>query len=59
VVLKVYNILGQLVETLIDQPLTAGPHEIQWKPVNKASGLYYYVLEAGEFKSVKKMILMK
>jgi hypothetical protein len=59
VVLKIYNTLGQLVETLIDEPLLAGPHEIQWKPVNKASGLYFYVLEAGEYQSVKKMILMK
>ena len=59
VVLKIYNTLGQLVETLIDQSLTAGPHEIRWKPENKASGLYFYVLEAGKHKSVKKMILMK
>jgi hypothetical protein len=59
VVLKIYNTLGQLVETLIDQPLLPGPHEYKWLPVKKASGLYFYVLEAGDYRSVKKMILMK
>ena len=59
VTLKIYNVLGQLVDTLIDNPLTAGPHEYQWEAVNKASGLYYYVLEAGDHKLIKKMILMK
>jgi hypothetical protein len=58
-VLKIYNALGQLVETLIDETLLAGPHEYQWEPKNKASGLYFYVLEAGDYRSVKKMILMK
>jgi parallel beta-helix repeat protein len=59
VVLKVYNVLGQLVETLIDYQMSAGRHQYQWQPVNKASGIYFYRLQAGDFNSVKKMILLK
>jgi hypothetical protein len=57
--LKVYNVLGQLVETLIDCQMSAGRHQYQWQPINKASGIYFYRLKAGNYRSVKKMILLK
>ncbi len=63
--LSVYNVLGQKVATLLNNELaTAGTHAVKWNGLddtgNKvASGVYFYKLEAGNFTSVKKMILMK
>ena len=55
----IYNVLGQKVETLVSKDLAAGRYSYQWKPQGIASGLYFYSIEAGDYKSVKKMILMK
>ena len=55
----IYNVLGQKVETLVSKDLAAGRYSYQWKPHGIASGLYFYSIEAGDYRSVKKMILMK
>jgi hypothetical protein len=62
--LTVYNVLGQRVATLIDEPLSAGRYEIQWDGRNEAgqrvaSGLYLYRLVAGEHHETRKMVLLK
>lgn len=57
--IEIYNILGQRVELLVDQQMTAGTHEVEFTAHNLSSGLYYYRIEAGEFQDVKKMILLK
>jgi predicted secreted protein len=57
--LVVYNLLGQEVTTLINSPLTAGYHIIQFNAGNLASGIYFYRLEAGNFKTQKQMLLLK
>ncbi|GJQ63034.1 MAG: hypothetical protein SCALA702_20870 [Melioribacteraceae bacterium] len=57
--LTIYNTLGQQVETLINGELAAGNHDVQFDGTNLASGIYLYKLETSEFKSTKKMILMK
>jgi hypothetical protein len=66
VVLKVYNILGQLVATLVNDVEQPGFKEARWNAARYASGVYLYRLEATSvanpsktFTSVKKMILMK
>lgn len=65
VTLAVYNVLGQKVRTLINNQLaTAGFHAKQWDGRDDAgrqvaSGIYFYKLEAGNFSSIKKMVLMK
>ncbi|MHB2150208.1 carbohydrate-binding module family 20 domain-containing protein [Calditrichota bacterium LG25] len=65
VTLSVYNVLGQKVRTLIDNQLaSAGTHAKQWDGRDEAghkvaSGIYFYKLEAGDFSSIKKMVLMK
>lgn len=46
--LKIYNILGELVATLISKRLTAGKYTFEWDASNMASGLYLYRLEAGD-----------
>lgn len=60
VTLKVYNILGQQVRTLIDnQLLPAGRHEVTFDAANLPSGLYIYRLQTNNFVDVKKMMLLK
>ena len=57
--LSVYNILGELVETLIDNQLEAGHHQIVWNAANKATGIYFYKLITDKYSSVKKLLLLK
>ena len=57
--IKIYNILGQKVITLVSERQKAGNHQAQWNASGLASGIYYYSLTAGEFRDVKKMILLK
>jgi hypothetical protein len=62
--LRVYNILGQVVHTLVDEPLAAGDHSVTWNGKNEqgrdvASGVYFYRIQAGSFESIQKMTLLR
>ena len=57
--IKVYDILGKLVETLVNENKDAGYYDINFDASNLASGLYIYKIEAGTFNDTKKMILIK
>ena len=57
--LKVYNIIGEQVVTLVSNKLNSGNHTYQFDGKNLASGVYYYQLTAGEYREVKKMILLR
>ncbi len=57
--LKVFDILGREVATLLDEERPAGRYEILFNGSHLASGVYIYRLQAGSFSSVKKMILLK
>ncbi len=60
--LKVYNLLGQEVATLVNGRQEAGSYTVQFSAIGGstfASGVYFYRLEAGSFVSTKKLILMK
>ena len=57
--LKVYNLLGEEVITLINSFQKAGRYEIVFDASKLASGVYYYRIETQKYTSVKKMILMK
>lgn len=59
VTLKVYDILGRLVETLINSNQDAGYYSLSFDASNLTSGIYFYTLSAGNFVETKKMILMK
>jgi hypothetical protein len=59
VTLKVYDILGREVKTLVNETQTPGTHSISFDASNLASGVYFYQLRAGSFMSTKKMILTK
>jgi len=57
--LKVYNILGAEVATLVNSVMPAGHQSVAFNAARFASGMYIYRIEAGSFVQVKKMILMK
>jgi len=57
--LRIYDISGRLVETLLNEKLIAGEHEIKWNGGNNPSGVYFISFETGEFFSNQKIILMK
>ncbi|MFQ5651200.1 MAG: T9SS type A sorting domain-containing protein [bacterium] len=57
--LKIFNILGQEVVTLVDERQTAGAHKVVFDARRYASGYYVYRLEAGRFVETKKMMLIK
>ena len=57
--LKVYNILGKEVATLVSNKLNQGNHTYTFDGMNLASGIYYYQLVAGDYREIKKMILIK
>ncbi len=60
ITLKVYNILGQAVRTLIDNQLyNAGTHEIEFNGGNLASGVYIFRLESVNYNMQRKMVLIK
>ncbi|GEM_PF-6850285 len=59
VTLKVYDMLGREVATLVNGELTASSYSITWNASNSASGVYLYKLDAGNYSVTKKMVLMK
>lgn len=57
--LKIYNILGQEVATLINREMNAGFQRVNFDASNLTSGLYFYRISSGKFTDVKKMLLIK
>jgi len=63
IVLKIYDVLGKEVATLVNEEKLPGVYEVEFNPVsgiwNLASGIYYYRIKAGDFIETKKMIYLK
>ena len=57
--LTIYNIRGQEAAALLDGYLEAGYHTVVWNAENMPSGVYFYSLEAGGFKAVRKCVMVK
>ena len=62
--LKIFNILGQEVKTLVGEAMAAGFYTMRWDGTNAhglkvASGVYIYQLKAGTFEASQKMLLLK
>ena len=57
--LKIYNILGAEITTIVSAKLQAGVHKYEFHSSNLASGVYYYKIEAGNFIQIHKMIYLK
>jgi len=59
VTLKVFDVLGKEVATLVNEEKSAGSYDIEFNASQLASGVYIYKIQAGDFVQTKKMILMK
>ena len=57
--LTIYNLLGEKVATLVNEEKVAGNYSVEFNAASLPSGVYFYRLQAGDFISTKKMILMK
>ncbi len=62
--LKIFNIQGQLVQTLASGPYPAGQHQVVWDATDRSgnrvsSGMYFYLLQAPDFRQVRKMLLIQ
>ena len=58
-ILKVYDILGREVATLVNEKKSAGKYSVTWNASSMASGVYFYRLEAGSFVETKKLLLLR
>lgn len=62
--LAIYNVLGRRVSLLLSEPKRAGEYRVRWDSVDESgvvvsSGLYFVQLKAGDFRTVRKMVLLK
>jgi flagellar hook assembly protein FlgD len=57
--LKIYDVRGNLVTTLVSKEMEAGYHSVQWNAGNYASGVYFYRFTSGSFISTKRLLLLK
>ncbi len=57
--LKVYNILGKEIQTLVNEEKSVGSYEVEFKALNLSSGVYFYRIDAGRYSVVKKLLLLK
>jgi hypothetical protein len=59
VTLTVFNTLGQVVATLVNETQNAGHHDVKFEASGLASGVYFYRLQAGEYVATKKLLILK
>jgi len=59
VTLKLYNIIGQVVKTIISEELPGGEHQVKIDAQGLNSGVYFYTITAGDFSQTKRMTLVK
>jgi len=59
VMIKIFDILGNEIETLVNDEKPVGTYEITWYAENLPSGIYFYRLQAGSFVETKKMVLLR
>ena len=57
--IKVFDVLGNELQTLVKEEKPAGTYELNWNAANLPSGVYFYQLRAGDIVQSKKMILLK
>ena len=57
--LKIYDILGNEITTLVNEELQSGSYEAEFNASNYSSGIYFYTLQAGSFVETKKMLMLK
>lgn len=59
VTLKIFDVMGREVATLVNEQKDAGYYEVQWNARNYSSGVYFYTIRAGEYNKTLKLLLVK
>jgi hypothetical protein len=59
VTIKIYNVLGELVTTLVNEYQSVGSYNINFNASGLSNGIYFYKLQAGNYTATKKMLLLK
>ena len=59
VTINIFNMLGQRIETLVDETQSAGTYKVIWSADNNASGTYFYTIQAGNYNASRMMTLIK
>ena len=59
VTIRIYDVSGRLVETLLDKQMTMGVHDVVWDASQQASGVYFSRLDAPGFSQTRKLVLLK
>jgi hypothetical protein len=59
VTIKIYDVMGKAIETLVNKEKNAGNYSVEFKGSQLASGIYFYRMQAGDFISTKKLVLLK
>ena len=62
--IKIYNIKGEMITTLLNQPQKAGNHQVVWNGCDESgnrvsNGVYYYQIKTDRFTMTKKMVLLR
>jgi hypothetical protein len=57
--LRIYNLLGQTIASLVDEDQFAGEHRVVWRPTKLSSGIYFCQINAGSYTALKKLALLK
>jgi hypothetical protein len=57
--IKVYDLVGREVATLVNEVKPAGSYSTQWNAAGMCSGIYFYKMQANSFSLIRKMILLK
>jgi len=59
VTIKIFDVLGNEVVTLVQEEKSAGEYDLTWETENLTSGIYYYRITAGDFIQTRKMVFLK
>lgn len=57
--IKIYNLLGEEINTLVNKVMNAGEYNISWNAGDISAGIYFYKFSAGGFSKTNKMILLR
>jgi hypothetical protein len=57
--LKIFDLIGREVATIISEEMLAGNYTRQWNAANMSSGVYFYRLQAGTYIATKKLVLLR
>jgi hypothetical protein len=59
IVLKIYDVTGREIETLVNEQLQPGTYEVSFDGSSQTSGVYFYQFISGDYRETKKMLLIK